>query len=267
MVSALKMASAQLAALGHAEDLGHRPRRHVALQALHGARAEDEHAMLPLAAQHLLPRVRDHVELGHGHVHGEDGRGGVADDQTVVLVGYPGRVGHPHARGGAVPGEDHVTAEVHLGQIGDLPVVGRKHAHIGELELLGDVGDPALPEALPGQHVHAAGPEQRPEGHLHRPGVGGRHEADAIVVGNAQKRARTVEHLLDAGLALFRPVRTPDESALESGRAPTRALGAGAGGEAGVLRTDGRVSCSCDSPFSRSLGSVPALPAVAFSCQ
>ncbi len=67
------------------------------------------------------------------------------------------------------------------GEIGQ-PAVGRgQHARIGELELLHDVGCPALGEALEGQHVDAARAEQRPQRHLDRAGIGGRHDAELPV--------------------------------------------------------------------------------------
>ena len=53
----------QLAALGHAEDLRQRPGRLVGLEPLDGARRKDQHAVLRLAAQHLLPGEGDDIEL------------------------------------------------------------------------------------------------------------------------------------------------------------------------------------------------------------
>src|SRR6476469_7033017 len=53
----------ELAAFGQPEDLGHRPIRRVALQALDRARRQDEHPVRSLAAENLLPGIGDHIEL------------------------------------------------------------------------------------------------------------------------------------------------------------------------------------------------------------
>ena len=71
-------------------------------------------------------------------------------------AGMKSPFGHAHARGRAVPGEDHVAVEIDAAEIGQLAVVGLDRADVGELQLLDDVGDPALAEALPGEHVDAA---------------------------------------------------------------------------------------------------------------
>src|SRR5581483_684715 len=59
----------QLAALGEAEDLRQRPGRRIALEALDRARADNKHPVLSLAAEHLLPGVRDDIELVPRHIH------------------------------------------------------------------------------------------------------------------------------------------------------------------------------------------------------
>ena len=69
---ALEDAGVELALLGHAEDLGHRPRGLVRLETLHGSRGEDEHTVRALAAEALLPREGDDVELVPRHVLRED---------------------------------------------------------------------------------------------------------------------------------------------------------------------------------------------------
>ena len=81
---ALEDALDQLAGLGHAENLRQRPRRLVALEPLHRARGQDEHAVRRLAAQRLLPGERHHIELGPVERLGEGGRGGVADGQAFA---------------------------------------------------------------------------------------------------------------------------------------------------------------------------------------
>ena len=44
----------------------------------------------------------------------EGRRGGVADGQALAVGGDPVAIRHAHARGGAVPGEDHVAVEIDL---------------------------------------------------------------------------------------------------------------------------------------------------------
>ncbi len=104
--------------------------------------------MRRLAAQHFLP----------GNIHGEHRGGRVGDGQAGALVGDPVAIRHPHTRYGAVPGEDDVTAEVDLRQIGQLAIFGDQGANVGQLELPGDVGDPAQAEALLGQQIDARRP-------------------------------------------------------------------------------------------------------------
>ena len=60
---ALEYAFDELAALGHAEDLGQRPGRRVALQPRDGAGRQDQHAVRGLAAQNLLPGEGHDIEL------------------------------------------------------------------------------------------------------------------------------------------------------------------------------------------------------------
>ena len=76
---ALEDALDELAALGHAEDLRQRPGRLVALEPLHRAGREDQHAVRRFAAQHLLPGEGDHIELRKIEFLREGRRGRVAD--------------------------------------------------------------------------------------------------------------------------------------------------------------------------------------------
>ena len=61
---ALEDVEVDLAALGHAEQLRHRPGGRVALQPGHGAGRQDQHAVRGLAAERLLPGEGDDIELG-----------------------------------------------------------------------------------------------------------------------------------------------------------------------------------------------------------
>ena len=79
-----------------------------------------------------------------------------------------------------------------------------------ELELLDHVRDPALAEALPGQHVDRAGAEHRPQRHLDGAGVGGGHDADAVIGRHLQHLAGQVDGELQARLAELRAVRAAE---------------------------------------------------------
>ena len=92
--------------------------------------------------------------------------------------------------------------------------VGRgQHPAVVELQLLGRVGRPALAEALPDQHVDRARAEHRPHRHLEGAGVGGRHDADAVVRGHAEEPRGAVDRLLELRLRLRRAVRAAEEGA------------------------------------------------------
>ena len=95
-------------------------------------------------------------------------------------------------------------------EIRQLAIVGLDRAGIGKLQLLDDIGDPAGAETLPGDHVDAARAEQRPQRHLDRAGVGGRHDADAVVGGNLQDLAGQLDRLLELVLADLGAVRSAE---------------------------------------------------------
>ena len=59
-----------------------------------------------------------------------------------------------------------VAIEINLGEIGQAAVLGFRGLELLELELLGDVGHPALAEAFPGQRLDAARAQHAPHGHL-----------------------------------------------------------------------------------------------------
>ena len=61
-------------------------------------------------------------------------------------------------------------------------------------QLLLHVGHPAFSEALPREHVDGALSQHRPQRHLDRAGVGGRDDAQAVVVGDAEERLRLLDH-------------------------------------------------------------------------
>jgi hypothetical protein len=150
-------------------------------------------------------------------------------------------VRHAHARGGAVPGEDHVAVEIDGRKIRQLAVSGGDLAHVVELQLLDHVGDPAFAEALPGHHVGAAGAEHRPHRHLDGAGVRRRHDADAVVVGHAENFAGQVDRLLELGFADLGPVRAAESRVKERFGRPTGTLRAGTRRKTGIGRTHVRL--------------------------
>ena len=236
MVLAGEDAGDQLALGGEAEELGQRPDRRVALQSFDRAGGEDQHAVLRLAAEHLLPGEGDHIELVEGKRLGEGGAGGVADGEAAALHRYPVAVGDAHAGGGAVPGEHHVAGKINLGEVGELAVAGLDHMHVVEAQLLDHVGHPAGAEALPCQNVDAARAQHRPQRHLHGAGVRGGNDADAVVVGDLQDIAGLVYGLLQACLRRFRPVGATEHGVSENLGGPSGALGGGAGGKTRICR-------------------------------
>ena len=130
--------------------------------------------------------------------------------------------------------------EIDLLQVGEQAVVGLDGAGVGELELLHHVGHPAEAEALPGEHVDLAGAEQRPQRHLERAGVGGRHDADQVSVGDLEHLAGEVDGFLELLFADLGAVRPAKGGTLQPVQRPAGALGTGTGGEVGIGRPRGR---------------------------
>lgn len=242
----------ELAARGHAEDFRQRPGRLVGQEPLDRTGREHDHAMRGLAAEHLLPGEGDDIELGPIELLGEGGRGRVADRQPLAVIGDPAGVDDAHARGRAVPGEDDVAVlAVDLLQVRQFAIGGGEGAHIRQLELLGDVGDPALAKALPGDHVDAAGAQHRPHRHLDGAGVGGRHDADAVIGRDLQHLARQVDREFELVLADLGAVRAAERCITKGLEGPAGALGAGAGREMrhARARSRNRIRHRCLHPY------------------
>ena len=142
MVSPLKMPSISLPPLVSWKIFGSGQDGLWALEPRDGARAERDHAVGRLAAQHLLPGPGDDIEPVPGQRHGEGGRGGVADAEPFAVGRDPGAVGHAHARGRAVPGEDDVAVAARLLQVRQRAIVGLERAHVLEAKLLHHVARP-----------------------------------------------------------------------------------------------------------------------------
>ena len=145
--------------------------------------------------------------------------------------------GHAGARGGAVPGEADVGVRADRAEVRQRAVGRGQHPRVGELELLGRVGGPALAEALPDQHVDRARAEHRPHRHLEGAGVGGGHDADAVVLGHAEQLRGAVDRLLQLRLRLRGAVRAAEEGARgDRLGGPAGPLRAGTRGELGARR-------------------------------
>ena len=245
MVSPRKMPSLSLAVPGgEAEDSGHWPGRRLALQPRHRARPQDQHAEPGLAAQDLLPRVAGRIEPGPVHRIGEDGGRGVAEREPRAIGGDPLRIGHPHARSGAVPDENRVAVGIDLREVGQAAVRRIDRACVQGAQLAGAVVRPKRTEIVPAQKVRPARAEQRPHGHLDGAGVGARNDSDPPLVRQPEKRARSLQQLLDARPA----ARAPDgtcRAALPRGRRPTiRAAWGTARRRIGGCRDGRRASCA-----------------------
>ena len=238
MVSPSKMPSISLPPLVMRKIFGQRPGGFVGLQPLDGARRQDQHAVRGFAAQHLLPGERHHIELGEIEFLRESRRGGVADGQALAVGSDPVGILDAHTGGGAVPGEHHVAGfRIDLREVRQLAIIGRCDAGVVELELLGHIRDPAFAEAFPGEHLDRAGSEHRPQRHLDRAGIGGGHDADAVIGRNLQDFAGQVDGALQARLAELRPVRAAQRVGFEIFERPSGALRAGAGGKKRRART------------------------------
>ena len=241
MVAPSKMSSVDLAALGHAEELRHRPGGRVALQPGHRAGRQDQHAVRGLAAQRLLPGEGHHIELGPVERPGRRRRwwrrrSSMPSRSAAMKSAFGTRTPE------VVPFQVNTrsASRAHLGQVRQL-AVGRVE-HLGvELQLLDDVGHPVLAEALEGQQLHRPRAQHRPHGHLHGAGVGAGHDADQVVVGDLQHLAGAVDGFLQARLAELGAVRAAEDGALQVFGGPAGALGAGAGRKFGASRPHGRL--------------------------
>ena len=155
---------------------------------------------MPCAASPPSTFCHDHVttsSLSHGS--------GMANTAEVASqITSPARsaaiqspCGHPHAGGGAVPGQHDIMRGIDRGEIGQAPVRRGEHARVGHAQLLRDVRGPGLGETLEGQHIDRPRAEQRPQREFHGTGVGGRHDGQPPVVRNAEAGVRAARNHLD----------------------------------------------------------------------
>ena len=103
-----KQAADKLAATGHPENFGQRPGGLIGFKSLDGARGQNEDAVAAFSAEHFLPGIGDHIELGPGHRHRKYRTRGIGDAEAGAIIGNPVAVRHPDTRGGAIPGENHI---------------------------------------------------------------------------------------------------------------------------------------------------------------
>ena len=102
------------------------------------------------------------------------------------------------------------------GEIWQFAVSRLERAHVLELELLDDVGHPAVAKALPGEDIDATRAEKRPERHFDGAGVGAWGYPDAIIGGNAQHFAGEVDRELELGFAKLRAMRAPERRVIQN---------------------------------------------------
>jgi hypothetical protein len=68
--------------------------------------------------QNLLPRPSDNIELVERQRHGKGRRRRIGNHQSCPVRRDPITVGNARARRGAIPGQNHVMAEINRRQIG-----------------------------------------------------------------------------------------------------------------------------------------------------
>ncbi len=183
--------------------------------------------MRGFAAQRLLPAERADIDLRPVDILRESGGGCITDGEAGAVGRDPVAIGRAYAAGRAVPGEHHIVRRVDAGQIGDLAIIGSANFGI-ELQLPGDVGDPARAEALPGEHGHRPWAEQRPDRQLHRAGVGRRDDPQAVVSREPQQRMRARNRISQSRLAERAAMRAAERIGAKQARIPAGRLGAGA---------------------------------------
>ena len=203
-------------------------------------------------AQRLLPGPGDDIELVPRQIHGKGRRRRIANHQPLPVGSDEIRIRQPHARRGAVPGEHQIMRRINLGQVGQLAIRRAEHIGIGQLQLLDDVGRPGLGKTLKRQDIHRARPEQRPQRQFHGPGVGGRNNAKAPVIGHAKDGFGPGDHLGQPPLRGRGAMRAPKRVDRQRGERIARTLGTGARGKLRIIRTDVRHGKRhCSSPFQK----------------
>ena len=231
MVSPLKMPSISLPPLVSRKILGSGQGGLVALQPLDRAQGQDQHPVLRLAAQDLLPGPGHDVELGPGQVHGERGRGRVAQGEAPAVVPDPVAVGHAHARGGAVPAEHDVPGGIDLGEVRELAVGALSARTSSSLSCFSMSVSQPSPKLSNATTSTPRAPRRLHIAHSKAPVSEAGQDADAVVGRDAQDRAAALDHLDEARLGRGGAVRPAEHGPLERRQRPARPLGGRAGAE------------------------------------
>ena len=162
--------------------------------------------MCALTAQNLLPGEGRYIELVPRHVISKHGGGRIVEGQSFAVVRDPVAIGNARTRGGSVPGEDDVIAEIDRRQIGNF-AIGRIQDGGVQLELFVDIGNPTFTEAFPRKHRDRPCAEHRPHRHFDGAGVRTGHNADPVRIGHLQHFAHQVDGKLQTRLADLGAVR------------------------------------------------------------
>jgi len=128
--------------------LGQRPGRLVGLEPLDRARAEDDHAVRRLAASAFCQEKVVTSSFGQSRSCANAARSRRRSSSPCDRRRSISRRGRARPRS-CRSSEDDVVIEIDLSEIGQLAVGRLQRARVGELELLDDVGDPAVAEAFP----------------------------------------------------------------------------------------------------------------------
>ena len=186
--------------------------------------ARGDSAIMPCAASPPSTFCQDQVttsSLSHGSSIANTAEVASQIARPCAVGRDPVAIGHAHARGGAVPREDHVVRPVD--RAADRAARRSRPQDVRrQLQFLRDVAGPFAAEAFPRQHVDAARAEQRPQRHLDRAGIGGRHDAEAIVGGNAEHIAAELDDFGELGLAGGRSMRSSEHGVMRGFRGSSR---------------------------------------------
>ena len=185
--------------------------------------------MRGFSAQHLLPGPGHHIQFCPGQIHRKGGACRITNRKPLTVRADEIGIGQAHAAGRAIPDKNHIALRVHRAKIGQLAIGRIKHARIGQLQLLQDIGRPILGEGFPHKHIHPARAEQGPERHFHRARVGGRHNAKPPIRRHAEDRFGKRNHLGQLRLGCGSAMAAPKQRAFKRGECPARTLGTGTG--------------------------------------
>ena len=184
--------------------------------------------MRRFAAQHLLPAEGGDIDLVPRNAHGKGGAGGIGEGQSLAILGDPVAVRDADAGRRAVPGEENVMSPVDRPEVGQFPIIGSDQMTF-DVELVGDVLDPFLPEAFPAHRGDGARAEHRPHRHLERAGIRAGDDSDPMAVGQFEHLAHQRDAVCQSRLVMRAAMRPAETVEVELVGAPAGRLGAGPG--------------------------------------